>query len=713
MQSQSRQALIGLSLAVSSLITGQAMATTTVDVMLLYTPEAASKVKDINAHITNLVEYANQSYRNSEVDIKLRVVYSGQSTDVFGNVSSNTLKKFTDDQKIAGLRKQYGADLVTLITLREKDICGTAWVPKGNAETGKFNRSASGYGFNVIGAECGLLAYVHQLGHNMGLGHSAQNEKPSGRVGGIYPWARGHGVNGLFTTIMAYPKTFNGAKHVQQFSSPAQNKCKSQPCGIDKNNANGADAVENLKVVASQVASFVGTVKPNPDDDKEKPSKPTDLSGKVNKDNKTVILSWKDNSNNEEKFILQRKLKESSDWANLIELAADTTSYTDTAVLLDKHYDYRIKAANEIGDSDYSNIVSVIIKSSDKPDAGSGGPDCPGGDDNPDPGDDDKPNTDLCKKPHMANNLIAEGDFNSLNPWRSFHNSSVNLEKVEKQKSCGKDNILSIKNRKAFYDGVIQDITEKVKLDTEYEISAKMQIDSNQQIRGMARVALQITDEVGVHYQYLVNKSITSSEMSLVKNKFKVQALGELKKVQVLLFGPKSEYALNVDEVKLTQVGAEPPKPDKEVIKHDFELGLHGWIPFFGVDQVSRSKEVAGAGQYSMKVSGRSHWYSGPALDMKGLLESGKQYQFDLSARQAAGQTSEQLIDVQLFYVDDEGYHWHRVKTAKLPAGQQWARVSGDFSFKAKGNVQFIHLYLFGPEPGNDFFIDDINVKKK
>lgn len=180
-----------------------------------------------------------------------------------------------------------------------------------------------------------------------------------------------------------------------------------------------------------------------------------------------------------------------------------------------------------------------------------------------DPGDDGKSNPNLCKKPHMTNNLITEGDFNDLSSWKSFYNSGVNLEKIEKQKPCARDNILSIKKRTAFYDGVIQDITEKVKLDREYEISVKMKIAADKQVRDFARVALQITDEVGVHYQYLVNKSITSNDMTLVKNKFKIQALGNLEKVKVLLFGPKAEYALFVDEVKLTQVGGEPPKPNK------------------------------------------------------------------------------------------------------------------------------------------------------
>ncbi|WP_163835542.1 biofilm-associated metzincin protease Mep72 [Spartinivicinus ruber] len=590
MKSQNISVLAGFSLALSALLPGQVAAKTTVDVMLLYTPGAASKVKDINAHITNLVEYANQSYLNSDVNMQLNVVHTEAIANDYGSVSGATLKKFTDDQKIAGLRKQYGADLVTLITLRKADICGSAWVPQGDSTTGKFKSTASGFAYSVIGAECGLLAYVHQLGHNMGLGHSAQNENPSGRVGGIFPWARGHGIDGLFTTIMAYPKNFNGAKHVQQFSSPVQIKCKDQPCGVDKSASNGANAVENLIIVAEQVANFAGSAKPDSDDD--------------------------------------------------------------------------------------------------------------------------KPNSDLCKKPHMANNLITGGDFNNLNPWGSYHNSSVSLSKIAKQKPCGKDNILSIKNRKAFYDGVIQDITEKVKPEVEYEISAKMKIDTEQQVRDTARIALQITDEVGVHYQYLVNESITSNEMSQVKDKFKIQALGEVKKVQVLLFGPKAEYALNVDEVKLTQVDSEPPKPDKDVFNHHFEQNLHNWIPFFGVDQLTRSKEAASEGEYSMKVTGRSHWYSGPALDVKGILESGRQYQLSLNVRQAMKQSKEQLIDIQLFYVDDVGYHWHRVKTASLPAGEQWTTVSGNLSYQAKGAVKFIHLYLFGPEPGMDFFIDRVSVKK-
>lgn len=72
-----------------------------------------------------------------------------------------------------------------------------------------------------------------------------------------------------------------------------------------------------------------------------------------------IILTWDDNSTDEDGFILERK-KGAGSYSTLADLPANTITYTDEEVLLDDTYYYRVKAYNSFGDSDYSNVVSTI-----------------------------------------------------------------------------------------------------------------------------------------------------------------------------------------------------------------------------------------------------------------------------------------------------------------------------------------------------------------
>lgn len=249
--------LAGLSLALGSPL---ALANQ-VDVLVFYTGEAAatSSGQDIQARIVSYVEHANQAYRNSDVDVQLRLVGTEPVQGSYGSVDGNVLGRFRSDSNVARLRQQYGADLVALISTPQRSgagyICGVGYQPGGNENTGRFYSNASAYGYSMTGVSCGYNTFTHELGHNMSLGHShAQNS-----FGSVFPWGRGHGVSGLFSTVMAYPQSYGTRNHLAQFASPDQVRCEGQPCGSDINRSDGADAVTAINRLAAQVADFMPT----------------------------------------------------------------------------------------------------------------------------------------------------------------------------------------------------------------------------------------------------------------------------------------------------------------------------------------------------------------------------------------------------------------------------------------------------------------------
>jgi len=73
-----------------------------------------------------------------------------------------------------------------------------------------------------------------------------------------------------------------------------------------------------------------------------------------------VSLTWTDNANSEDGFIVER----SSDGVNFAQITttnANITSFVDTTALRGNTYTYRVVAFNTVGNSDYSNTAEVII----------------------------------------------------------------------------------------------------------------------------------------------------------------------------------------------------------------------------------------------------------------------------------------------------------------------------------------------------------------
>lgn len=243
-----------------------------VDVLVLYTPEALETRNgaDINARISSYLSYANAAYQNSQVDMQLRLVGSQLLNEPYERVTQENLQNFSRNTSVASLRRETGADLVVLLNLRQEAyggyVCGMGYVPGGDEHEGKFYPYAYTAAYSLVGIDCGVSTFAHELGHNMGLGHShIQNSE-----GGIWPWARGYGVSGLFSTIMAYPQSYGTYNQMPLFSNPDVRECYDLPCGVGHTDPEGADAARNLTALSAQIAAFMPTVisatDPIPDD---------------------------------------------------------------------------------------------------------------------------------------------------------------------------------------------------------------------------------------------------------------------------------------------------------------------------------------------------------------------------------------------------------------------------------------------------------------
>lgn len=90
-----------------------------------------------------------------------------------------------------------------------------------------------------------------------------------------------------------------------------------------------------------------------------KPNAPSDLTATAISSSEAALI-WKDNSNNETGFILERSLTQANGYAVIATLQPESTSYDDSGLSAKTTYFYRVKASNSAGDSAYSALISIM-----------------------------------------------------------------------------------------------------------------------------------------------------------------------------------------------------------------------------------------------------------------------------------------------------------------------------------------------------------------
>ncbi|MBS1211583.1 MAG: hypothetical protein H6R26_199 [Proteobacteria bacterium] len=233
---------------------GRSGADTVIDLMIVYT--RGMNAKPLKTRLNFLVASANQAYLDSGIRLKLRLVASVYSGYTEANDNAAALMDLSSGKgafgSLNGLRRRYGADLVSLIRpfrYATQKSCGVAWV---NGARGGSLHFAMGYsvvsdGRDPTGWYCTDYTLAHELGHNMGSVHDMAHSAFQGK----YPFSYGYGAAGKFGTIMSY---FNPVVGV--FSSPRL-ICLGGPCGT----ASDADNSRSIGLTAPVVSGFMPTKK--------------------------------------------------------------------------------------------------------------------------------------------------------------------------------------------------------------------------------------------------------------------------------------------------------------------------------------------------------------------------------------------------------------------------------------------------------------------
>ena len=100
-----------------------------------------------------------------------------------------------------------------------------------------------------------------------------------------------------------------------------------------------------------------GTISVVPDNVTNPPAAPGGLSATAISSSQ-INLAWTDNATNESSFLIERSTNNIS-YAQIASVGADVTSYPNTGLATSTLYYYRVRASNNAGNSDYSNVASA------------------------------------------------------------------------------------------------------------------------------------------------------------------------------------------------------------------------------------------------------------------------------------------------------------------------------------------------------------------
>ncbi|MEE1673749.1 zinc-dependent metalloprotease family protein [Agarivorans aestuarii] len=605
--------LLGLVLLTAMLVpAGAAQAYDTIDVMVLYTSQINSEQNgSIETYINHMVSATNTFYANSNMNVRVRLVHSQEiNITGTGQVTSDALSRLRSDATVRSLRSEYGADVVTLLTDPTSSACGIGYV--GSGSNGKFSSYAKDYAYNLVGggSTCSAMTFAHEVGHNISLTHSRAQGDTGGVFGyGLGYGVSGQfstimGYPSAFGTRTRIDRFSDPTR-----SDCLGNACGVNKSAA--NGADAVSAINSLSAqIADWYPTVVEGGGPGDGSPEclipSKPSKP--VASDIGSSNYTLnwpalehavkyqVTRWNSSSRTWQNYSVVEanqalisgveetvdfpritginacgQLGETSDYASItmiddtpvctapakpakpVASNIDSSSYTLSWSAVSGAARYRVNRWNEserawqqvLETSDTQTTISgetgevayahvVAINSCDQAGSASSYVTVNLKKEPIDPGDGDQ------------QNLVKNGDFNSNNlaHWSTYWGGALSL--VE-QGYTGKAMKVSLRGQ--WYDGPMQELSEVIKANTSYALSAKVKMAG-----ATDNVKLQIWyyDDAGGHWLAPIEQTAATAWADIEGGFVINNVQGQLKYVRLFVFGPQPNRDFYIDDVIIT-----------------------------------------------------------------------------------------------------------------------------------------------------------------
>jgi len=221
---------------------------TTIDVLVLYDKKVQNSYSNVTTRVNHLFAVSNNIYRDSQLKLKI----NAKKILLYDVQNFPAIEEIAQSREVHTLRKKYNADTVLLYQMNPDGgygLCGIAYSAGAYEEKYQYIEAM----YSNVAINCPSDSTAHELGHNMGLGHS---HKQDGDAIQPYSYGLGHGIEGKFTTMMAYPFVYGTDNLITKFSSPEYECIPGFPCGIPIGQDGEAHATRVIEITAPKISKI-------------------------------------------------------------------------------------------------------------------------------------------------------------------------------------------------------------------------------------------------------------------------------------------------------------------------------------------------------------------------------------------------------------------------------------------------------------------------
>ena len=218
-----------------------------IDVLTIYDDEVLQQHRGSpHTYFHHVLVLANTVFVDSGVHIRVRQVGSSR-IDRLESGGPAALPENVDE-----LLELHGADMTFQFFVGSATSTWPCPGAGGCAFVGGANRR--GYwttGYPALSTGSSAIFGVHELGHALGLAHSARQ----GETYGTFRWSRGYYVPDAVTSVGPVGTIMSYGRHTLRVFSDPRAACPGGPCGEAPGRPDDADAVTTLNLVRFQIAA--------------------------------------------------------------------------------------------------------------------------------------------------------------------------------------------------------------------------------------------------------------------------------------------------------------------------------------------------------------------------------------------------------------------------------------------------------------------------